>query len=46
MKSHFNRLDQDNFRVTLLQNAGKKGSQDKFVSVNHAKTKAMNKVEK
>ena len=24
----------------------KKGSQDKFVSVNHAKTKAMNKVEK
>ena len=46
MKSHFNSLDQDNFRVSLLTKCRKKGSQDKFVSVNHAKTKAMNKVEK
>ena len=41
-----NSLDHDNFRVYFVKKMQKKGSQDKFVIVNHAKTKVINKVEK
>ena len=41
-----NSLDQDNFRVYFVNKMKKKASQDKFVVVNQAKTKAINKVEK